>query len=498
MNRDNMLAQLKETKEWDILIIGGGASGLGAAVESASRGYKTLLLEQSDFAQGTSSRSTKLIHGGIRYLRQGHISFVREALHERALLLQNAPHLVHAQHFIIPASSTFNLYYSALGIKLYDLLAGSLGIKTSQKLTNDEIRASIPSLDTANIRGGIGFFDGQFDDARLAINLAQTAAEQGGCILNYMQVQNLLKEDGKIIGVQARDLEDNIEYEIRAKAVINATGSFVDSIRKMDDHDVAACITPSQGAHIVLDQSFFPSNSALVIPKTSDGRLIFIIPWHQRVLIGTTETAIDSIPLEPRAREDEIEYLLAHARPYLVKTPSRSDICSTFAGIRALLRQQRSWKSSSWLKREHNILVSPSQMITLAGGKWTTYRKMGEDTINKAAEIANLSSKPSVTSQLRIHGYVNKPENETEWSYYGSDNAQIESLISDAPHLNEKLHPELPCRAIDVQWAVRYEMARKIEDVLSRRTRCLLLAAKQSLSIAPPSRCHHGKRIRKR
>lgn len=480
-----MLATLRDsTSPWDLLVIGGGASGLGTALDASSRGYRTLLLEQGDFAQGTSSRSTKLIHGGVRYLKQGQLSLVREGLQERALLLQNAPHLVHAKPFILPVCSYAALFYYLAGLKLYDLLAGKLSLGASHRLTRAEVLKQIPTINPHRLVGGICYLDGQFDDARLAVNLAQTIAEQGGTVVNYMPVQKLLKVNNQIVGVVASDLERNMEYEISAKVVVNATGAFVDAIRHMDDNQVAPCIVPSQGTHIVLDRSFFPGDRAMIIPNTRDGRLLFIIPWHQRVLVGTTDVPIASASLEPRPTAQEIEYLLEYAGQYLDKRPKTSDICSAFAGIRPLVRPQGHLESSSKLSRDYVVMVSESQLVTVTGGKWTIYRKMGEDVVNQAIQVAKLPPRPCTTRSLRIHGWSDLFD-DSEWRFYGSDKPLVEQLGVGDPQLQQRLHPDLPCRGIDVVWAVRHEMARRIEDVLSRRNRSLLLGARASSEIAP-------------
>lgn len=485
MNRESMLSQIKNSSsQWDVLVIGGGASGLGVALESASRGYKTLLLEQADFAQGTSSRSTKLIHGGLRYLRQGQLGFVRSSLQERGHLLRNAPHLVRPLPFILPTNGYMGLLYNALGIKLYDLLAGKLNIGSSEMLSAAEIKRRLPSVDPNSYTGGIGFFDAQFDDARLAINLAQTIVDLGSTVLNYMPVVDLLKEKGKVVGVRACDLETQNQYVLHARVVVNATGAFVDSLRCLDDPDSPPCLTFSQGSHIVLDRAFFPGNSAVIIPKTSEGRLLFIIPWHQRVLIGTTETPLEVNSLNPLPTQQEIDYLLAHSANYLCKRPRPSDICSVFAGIRALVKPEKKWKSSHQIKREHAIIVSRSQLVSLAGGKWTTFRKMGEETVDVAAKVAELTPQISKTKQLRIHGWVEPLQEASEWQYYGSDAPLVEKLGNNLKELMEPLHPALPCRSVDVIWAVRHEMARCVDDVLARRNRSLLLGAAESSAIA--------------
>ncbi len=486
MNRAALLAQLKASpKPWDIIIIGGGATGLGAALDAVTRGYRTLLVEQADFAQATSSRSTKLVHGGVRYLRQGSVSFVREALQERALLLHNAPHLVHPLPFLLPTQSWLSKYYYLTGIKLYDLLAGRFNFGTSTLLSKDEMMQCLPTINSSLISGGIRYFDGQFDDARLAINLAQTIAELGGVPLNYMRVLKLIHANNKVTGIVVRDLENNQEYEIQGKAIINATGVFVDTIRKMDVNNIEASIVPSQGSHIILDRSFFPGNEAMIIPETDDGRVLFTIPWHHRVLVGTTDIAIPNISMEPRPQQEEIEYLLEYAGKYLTKRPTRTDILSTFAGLRPLVKPKAAYKSTAALSRDYTIMESPTQLITVTGGKWTTYRKLGEETINTAARLVNLPFRPSETIHTHIHGWCEPFTSPSEWNFYGDDLKHVEQLASNDQTLINKLHPDLPCRGVDAIWAVRHEMAYNIEDVLARRTRCLFLGAAASIEIAP-------------
>ena len=484
MNRGYMLDRLRDTLEWDVLIIGGGATGLGAAVDAASRGYQTLLLEQGDFAQGTSSRSTKLIHGGLRYLRQGHLGFVRQSLRERTLLLQNAPHLVHPLTFVLPASHWTKLVIYYTGGKLYDLLAGSQSLEYSQRLSVDDLRRQMPSLSGYDYAGAISFSDGQFDDARLAVALAQTAYAQGAAVFNYLRVEKLLKVAGNVRGVLARDLEHDQQFEVKAKVVINATGAFVDAIRRMDDNQATVCVSPSQGTHIVVDRSFFPNESGLIIPHASDGRLIFILPWLNRVLIGTTESPVEEISLNPRPKAAEVQYLLSNANAYLERKASLGDIRSTFAGIRPLLKAKGSAKQSSARARDYALFVSDSGLVSITGGKWTTYRLMGEEAIDLAARQARLPHRPSGTRKLLIHGWTPETTVPQPWSYYGSEANKVVRIAEGDPTLLRRLHPELPCRGVDVLWSVRWEMARTVEDVLSRRTRCLLLDARASAEIA--------------
>lgn len=484
MNRDAMLGRIQDPSgAWDLIIIGGGATGLGTAIESASRGYRTLLLEQSDFAKGTSSRSTKLVHGGVRYLKQGNLSLVLEALKERGLMRQNAPHLVHNLPFIVPNYDWWEAPFYGIGLRVYDMLAGKHGFGPSRNLTKEETLQHLPTIETQGLRGGVVYYDGQFDDARLAINMAETAAELGGTLINYMKVTALTKVGDIVRGVVGRDQEKGTTHELIAKAVINATGAYVDSIRSMDDEGAKAMIRPSQGVHIVLKRDFLPGDSAIMVPHTDDGRVLFAIPWHDRVVVGTTDTPIDHIPLEPRPLDEELEFLLSHAARYLSKDPGPGDVLSAFAGIRPLVSSDE--EDTAQLSRDHTLFISRSGLVTITGGKWTTYRKMAEDTVDHAATLAQLEDKPSVTRDLAIHGYHRNAEQFGELAVYGSDAPLIDDLMRENPRFAERLHPDLPARAGEVIWAVRHEMARSVEDVLARRTRCLLLDAKASIEAAP-------------
>lgn len=485
MNRDTFLNKVKtHTGYWDVVIIGGGATGLGVAVDSASRGYKTLLLEMHDFAKATSSRSTKLVHGGVRYLQQGDLSLVIEALHERGLLLQNAPHLVRHQSFIVPAYAWWSGPFYGLGLKIYDMLAGKLGIKESQKLSRQETLQRIPTLEPEGLRGGVIYYDGQFDDARLAINLAQTAAGEGAIPLNYMKVTSLRKNaSGTIKGVIATDTIQGGEYEIKARVVINATGVFTDSILGMDDEKHSNIIQFSQGIHLVLDKEFMPGNTAIMVPHTDDGRVLFAVPWHNKVIVGTTDTPIPQASLEPTALDEEIEFVLRHAAKYLTKNPARGDVKSVFAGIRPLVKPEEAKKTSE-ISRSHHLQVSGSGLVTITGGKWTTYRKMAEETVNRAALVAGLKPVDCKTRSLRIHGWKKNEPRAGHLSVYGADEAGVLKLMAENEEWAEKLHPALPYVKAEVVWAVRNEMAQTVEDVLSRRTRALLLDARASMQAA--------------
>ena len=488
MRRDHLLNQIREApdKIWDFIVIGGGATGLGVAVDAASRGYSTVLLEQNDFAKGTSSRSTKLVHGGVRYLAQGDISLVLEALQERGLLRRNAPHLVKNQSFIIPSYDWWQGPFYNIGMKVYDMMAGKLGLGPSEKISREETLRAIPNLDETHLNGGVIYYDGQFDDSRLAINLAQTAVENNAVVLNYVKVTGLLKDDRNLIcGVKARDQETKTGYTLHSRAVINATGVFVDDILRMDDPEAKKIVRPSQGIHFVLDKSFLQGESAIMIPKTSDGRVLFAVPWHGKVVVGTTDTPLDETSLEPRALKEEIDFILTTASKYLKKDPERKDILSVFAGLRPLAAPRDNEQTTKEISRSHKLIVSLSGLVTITGGKWTTYRKMAEDTVNKAYLVAGLPEKQCVTANMPIHGYVKNIRFDTPDYFYGSDRDNIMEIIQQNPDLGQKLHPDYEFTCAQVVWGVRREMARTVEDFLARRIRALLLDARASMKMAP-------------
>lgn len=485
MNRDEMISRLKNTTTpWDLIIIGGGATGLACAMESASRGYQTLLLEQDDFSKGTSSRSTKLVHGGVRYLQQGNVSLVLEALKERGLLRQNAPHLVHNLPFVVPNYDWWEGPFYGIGMKVYDLLSGRHGFGHSKFLTREKTLEYLPTVEPRGLRGGVIYYDGQFDDSRLAINMAQTAVSQSATVLNYVKVVGIFREKEIVCGVRATDLESGREFELRAKGIINATGVFTDDIIRMDDPNAKKMITLSQGIHIVLDKSFLPGTSAIMVPHTADGRVLFATPWHDKVIVGTTDTPVKEALLEPRPLAEEIEFLLSHAAKYLTKDPKPSDVLSMFAGLRPLVGQGPDGNTAA-ISRDHTIYISRTGLVTITGGKWTTCRRMAEDTIDQAAMVARLDEKPSITAGLQIHGYHNHAEKFGDLAIYGSDAPAIRDLVNANPDYGKKLHAKFATVAGEVVWAVRHEMARTVEDFLARRVRALLLDARASMDMAP-------------
>ncbi len=486
MNRDSMINALELSGyEYDLIVIGGGASGLGAALEAQSRGYRTILLEQDDFAKGTSSRSTKLVHGGVRYLAQGNISLVMEALKERGRLKKNAPHLVKDQAFVIPCYNWWCVPFYTIGLTMYDMMAGRLGIGRSVPLSARGARKALPALITRKLRGGVRYFDCQFDDARLAVNLAQSVADKGGIVINHMKVCGLNMDGDKITGVTAEDRESGKEYNIRAAAVINATGVFVDDILKMENPEARDVVKPSQGIHLVLDPEFLKGEEALMIPKTSDGRVLFVVPWHNRVVVGTTDVEKPHAELEPLAEDVEVEYILETARLYMEQAPSRSDVLAVFAGLRPLAAPAADGKKTKEISRGHKILISKGGLITLTGGKWTTYRKMAEDVVDSAAKQAELPVRESLTPYLKIHGYKEGVDHSDPLYWYGSDREHIDKLIAEDPVLGTVVSERVQLIKAQVVLAVRQEMARTLEDCLSRRIRALQLDARECIRIAP-------------
>ncbi len=481
---------LKEAKEkhWDVAIIGGGATGLGIAVDAATRGLRTILIEQSDFAKGTSSRSTKLVHGGVRYLQQGDITLVREALQERGRMMKNAPHLVYNTRFIIGQYRWWERAFYTIGLTFYDILAGKLGFGRSLPLSKKSTLKEIPMLSEKNLRGGVVYHDGQFDDARMAITLALTARDNGAVCLNYVKAESLLKDDdGKIFGVLARDvLNNSAPLKIKSKVVINATGVFVDDIMIMDAPETSKKVRPSQGVHLVVDSSFLGGSSALMIPKTSDGRVLFGVPWHGKVILGTTDTPLNKETLEPRALDEEVDFILKQAGEYLAPKPTRADVLCVFAGLRPLAAPTNpNEKRTKEISRSHKIYISNSGLVSITGGKWTTYRAMAEDVLNRALESADIESKKCSTKNLKLHGYK-KNLSRTDWnSVYGTDIEKIDAIIASDKSSSEKLLPNYPFKKVHVIHAVRDEFAHTVEDVLARRIRLLFLDARAAIEVAP-------------
>ena len=488
MNRERLKSDLAGDV-FDVVVVGGGASGLGVAVDAASRGYRTALFESHDFAKATSSRSTKLVHGGVRYLEQMNFSLVMEALRERGLLYANAPHIVTDLAFIVPSYKWWEGPFYGVGLKLYDALAGKLNLEKSRHLGREATIEAIPNVQQEGLDGGTMYHDGQFDDARLAVTLARTAVDHGAVVLNRMRVMELLKEDGHIDRVRVRDEESGEMHEVRASVVVNATGIFSDEVRRLDDPDAVGMIEPAQGVHLVLDRSFGPGDNAIMVPHTDDGRVLFVIPWHDRVLVGTTDTPMKTAELEPRALDEEVEFILRNAARYMAKDPTPDDVLGVFAGQRPLVHRGGTDASSKSISRSHEVVVSGSGLVSIMGGKWTTFRKMAEDTMEHAIEVGMLEPRPCVTEGLHLHGWMDREDPDMPVDdvrrFYGSDAEALEALVAENPELGKPLHEHLPYRGAEVVWAVRHEMALSVEDVLARRTRSLLLDARASIESAP-------------
>jgi glycerol-3-phosphate dehydrogenase len=470
---------------WDVLVIGGGATGLGAAVEAASRGYRTLLIEKFDYCKGTSSRSTKLAHGGVRYLAQLNLALVFDALRERGHMLRNAPHLVHDLSFVVPAYSYLSLPYYGLGLEVYERMSGRLSLGRSELLTRGETMERLPGVHADGLRGGILYHDGQFDDARYAIALLRTFEDLGGTAVNYVEAIGMIERNGKITGVRARDREQDQVFDLPAKAVINACGVHAEETLALDGARHPSMLAVSQGTHFVLPRSFLPGSSAMLIPKTADGRVLFAIPWHGATMVGTTDEPVDRAPAEPRAVASERHYLIDYITRYFDRRPEPEEILSMWSGLRPLVR--KSSARTSQLSRDHTVLVAPSGLITVAGGKWTTYRRMGQDAIDRAAKVASLPERKSRTLEMELHGWTEDLSTaDSEWErVYGSDLSALHALSEQDPSLEEPLHARLPCRKREVVWAARCEMARTVEDVLARRTRALFLDARAAIEAAP-------------
>lgn len=485
MNRADMLARVADRREpWDVVVIGGGATGAGVAVDAAARGYAVLLLERADFGAGTSSRSTKLAHGGVRYLRQGHVGLVLEALRERGRLRRNAPHLVHDLTFVVPCYSRWEVAYYGLGLSAYDLLAGRHRFGRSAVVTGSEVGRRAPGIRAAGLRGGVVYHDGRFDDARLLVHLVMTADDLGAVVLNYCPVTGLSRgPGGAVTGVVARDAEGGTEVRAAARVVVNAAGPFCDDIRRLADTGATPIVAASRGSHVVLLRDFWPGEDALLVPSTPDGRVLFAIPWHEHVLVGTTDVPIPHAPADPRPSPEEVDFILETAGRYLTRQPGRSDVLSAFAGVRPLVRAGKG--PTAELARDYVLRVDAAGLLSITGGKWTTYRAMAEGCVDRAAALAGLPRRPCRTRDLPLHGSAPAAAGPDDLSVYGSDAAAVRALAAGDPALATRLHPAVPYCGAEVAWAVRAEQARTVEDVLARRTRALFLNAAAAVEMAP-------------
>lgn len=490
-DRASLLARLAEPTVYDLVIIGGGATGLGVAVDAVARGFKVLLLESHDFAKGTSSRATKLVHGGVRYLAQGNIALVREALHERTTLLNNAPHLAQRLAFVMPSYRLIDTPFYGVGLKMYDALAGKAGLGATEFLSRDKTVSLLPTARTQGLKGGVKYWDGQFDDARLALALARTAAAKGALLVNYCPAKELLHDNGKVAGVACEDSETGTRYEVRARCVVNATGPWVDLFRQLDGkalgRDVKPMVAPSQGVHVVVDREFLPTDHALLIPKTADGRVLFAVPWLGKVILGTTDTPRNDLAREPLPFPEEVDFILSEAGKYLNRQPTRADVRSVWVGLRPLVKpQDDDGENTKKISREHTVMSSRSGLVTVTGGKWTTYRAMAEDVLAECFATGQLPERAGgVTVNLPLvgapaAGEVRQGMNAPQGLHsYGTEAAAVAALPGADVWLADGLSEAM------VRFAVRHEYARSVEDVLARRSRLLFLDAQGAVVIAP-------------
>jgi glycerol-3-phosphate dehydrogenase len=488
--RADLLARLAQPHQYDLAVIGGGATGLGVAVDAAARGYSVVLVDSHDFAKGTSSRATKLVHGGVRYLAQGNIALVREALHERTTLLHNAPHLAQPLPFVMPSYRFWETPFYGIGLLMYDALAGKAGLGATQFLGRKRTLECLPTARADGLQGGVKYWDGQFDDARLALALARTAASLGALVLNYCPARSLIHENGKVAGFVCEDTESGRQFTVRARAVVNATGVWVDTLRQMDGEatgrPVKPMVAPSQGVHIVVDREFLPSDHALMVPKTADGRVLFAVPWLGKLILGTTDSPRQDIVREPAPFREEVRFILEESARYLTRAPRLEDIRSVWVGLRPLVKpQDDDGDNTKSLSREHTVLTSRSGLVTVTGGKWTTYRAMAEDVLQKCVAAGLLSGKPAgVTNQLPLVGTPQEAvrhriSDAPGLHSYGSDAPTVQAL----PGAGEDLGGGLTVAM--VRFGARFEYARTVEDVLARRSRLLFLDARRAIELAP-------------
>lgn len=459
MNRKEILASLQSREEYDVLVIGGGATGLGVALDAVSRGFQVALLEKVDFGKGTSSKATKLLHGGVRYLQNGDVGLVIEALREREFVLTQASHLSHIQKFVIPHYSHWQGWYYWAGLKTYDLLSGAHSLGVTRKISKEETLELLPNLKKKGLKGGIEYTDGQFDDTRLCIDLVSTINKKGGALINYCSLDSFTYDaSGKINGGIAKDELTGASFEIKSKSVVNATGVFAEQTMALESEDTDIKIVPARGSHIVLDRSFLQSDEAIMIPKTSDGRVLFLVPWHNVVIVGTTDVVSHELTMEPKATEKEINFILNNASEYLEKKPTKEDILSTYAGLRPLAAPKREGKKSKEISRSHKVVVSKAGLVSVLGGKWTTFRKMGEDAVGKIIEKGNLPDRESKSEETKI--YNGTPKSTGDY-----------------------IHPNLPYTWTEIEKYIQEELVETAEDLLCRRTRCILLHKQATLDV---------------
>lgn len=505
LDRAALIARLRERRTWDLVVIGGGATGLGVALDAAARGWRVACVESHDLGGGTSSRATKLVHGGVRYLAQGDIGLVREALRERGALLANAPHVAQRIPFVMPGYQWWERGFYGVGLKAYDALAGREGLGGTEWLSTRRVLDLLPGVRRAGLWGGVRYWDGQFDDARLAAVLARTALARGALVVNHCPAVRLLREAGRVTGVVVRDQDPagvsdgltggDAEIRLDARCVVNATGVWVDGVRAMDRDSGAPAprpmVAPSQGVHLVVDRGFLPGGHALLVPKTADGRVLFAVPWLGKLVLGTTDTPREDVVREPAPFADEVRFILGEAARYLERAPTAADVRSVWVGLRPLVRPGAGHEAGTpgetkAISREHTVAVSASGLVTVTGGKWTTYRAMAEDVLAQCIARGLLDARPAgATVRLPLAGAApGRPLTEPPGEHlYGSDAATLRALPG-ATHWLWRDGSGGLSEAM-VRFAVRHELARSVEDVLARRSRLLFLDAAEAERLAP-------------
>ncbi len=487
VNRTDQIARLSDRdRVWDIIVVGGGATGLGIAVDAASRGLRTACLERTDFAKCTSSRSTKLVHGGVRYLQKGDIALVMESLRERGRMRANAPHLVGDQPFVVANYRRWDNFLYFCGLTLYDILSFGRSFGHSRLIPAGEVARCLPTAVRRGLRGGIVYHDGCFDDSRMAVDLALTAVDLGGTVVNHVEVTGVRHDrGGRVCGVECVDRLSGERFSLRSRCVVNAAGCFVDDVMRMDNPGAERTVVPSQGVHIVVDGKFLGGGFAMMVPRTSDGRVLFAVPWHGRTLLGTTDIPRPEAEEEPRPMKEEIDFILGTAGLYLDPAPGYGDILSVFAGQRPLAAPKARGKSTKEISRGHKVIVSDGGLVTVTGGKWTSYRLMAEDAVDRAIRVCSLPKRRCMTRDLRIHGWREDVDRSDPLYVYGADEKKILDLIGENPGLGKRISPAFSHTAAEVVWAVREDMAMSVEDVLARRLGMLFVDARASVEAAP-------------
>jgi len=495
MTRAELLQSLTGQAVFDLAVVGGGATGLGVALDAALRGFSVVLLESQDFAGGTSSRSTKLLHGGVRYLAQGNVALVREALAERATVLRIAPHLAQPLPFVMPSYGWWQTPFYGMGLKLYDLMAGRAGLGHTAFLSRAQTLAALPGANPQGLRGGVRYWDGQFDDARLALALALTAEAAGARVVNYAQVtgiQRLPDASPALTELHVTDVLTGGVHRVRARCVVNATGVWVDELRARahregQDPMPERMVSPSQGVHVVVDREFMPGDHALLVPKTRDGRVLFAVPWLGKLILGTTDTPRQDLPREPQAFAEELDFILGEAGRVVSRPLGTADIRSVWVGLRPLVAPPSSAEGGTKvLSREHTIVIDGNGLVTVTGGKWTTYRAMAEDVLARCFAAGLLPVRAGGLSEH--HMLLGAPDGSTQATplhqapglhIYGTQAQRVAQCPGAERGLGLGLTEAM------VRYAVRCEHAHTVEDVLARRWRALFLDARAAAAMAP-------------